>query len=192
MYLSDAVDALATSLNTGRGRLDTLARRLQEGGQLPKSEGGSNRPVVTIDHVVSLIIAHVVGTGYGAVARAVADIRGYRNDETTAGDFVANMLRLLVELDTGVGGRGAYHSAVTITNGSQPALVVRVGSGEGEPVEVAFTPDGQPWQPNRADGLFQTYCIPGRTLFRIATALRDLLPPAMEHRTFPATFAVAE
>ncbi|WP_066715936.1 MULTISPECIES: hypothetical protein [Hyphomicrobiales] len=189
MYLSDAVDALATSLNTGRGRLDTLARRLQEGGQLPKSEGGSNRPVVTIDHVVSLLFAHIVGVGYGHVAKAVEDIRNYRNDETTAGDFVAAMLQRLVDLDTGIGGRGAYHSSVTITNGSRPALVVRIGSDE-EPVEVAFTPGGVPWQPNQADRIFESCIIPGRVLFRIATALRELMPPAIERRTFPATFTV--
>lgn len=186
MYLSQLVDALATSLPSSRGRIDSLALRLQSGGILPKSEGGSHRPVVTIDDAVSLLFAHIVGVHYGHVAKAVADIRAYKNStHGAAADCVARMLRLLVDLDTGEGGKGVYHSSIVIANGSRPALIVRIGNDDGEPVEIQFTPDGQPWHPNKADRIFETCVIPGRTLFAIAMALHPLIHPPVEHRVVP-------
>ncbi len=183
MYLSDTVDALAHALDTGRGRIDTLARRLQEGGLLPKSMGGSNRPAVNIGDVVSLLIAHAVGTGYGEVARAVSALRDYQSETgMSAGECVANMIRALIALDVRNGAAAAF-STVSITNGTRPAIVVRI-TAEDEPVELTFTPDGGKWQPHKAEGVFETAVVPGLTLFKLANQLRELLPPQDEVRTF--------
>lgn len=183
MYLSDTVDALAHALDTGRGRIDTLARRLQEGGLLPKSIGGSNRPAVCIGDVVSLLLAHAVGTGYGEVAKAVSDLRSYQSDAgISAGECIANMIRALIALDARNGAAAAF-STISITNGSRPAVVVRI-TADDEPVELTFTPDGVKWQPHKADGVFETVVVPGLTLFKLANRLRDLLPPQDEVRNF--------
>lgn len=188
MYLSDAIGALAVALDTGRGRIDTLARRLQERGLLPKSTGGSNRPEASLNDVVAILLAHVVGAGYGDVARTVSELIDYRHlsnrGDGHAGDYIANALRHLIALDTGVAGYGAANCSIAITNGSHPAIVVRIPTSDSDPLELAFTPDGEPWQPQKALGVFSTNVIPGLTLFKLANQLRELMPPKDERRTY--------
>lgn len=186
MHLSELVDAFASTLDASAGRFETLARRLQEAGMLPKSEGGSHRPRVDINDAVLLLVAHLCGAEGGKVAAASRSIINYTSDsDTSAGEMIAGMLTALVRLDE-LGG-AVVKSSVSIADGSRPAVIIRMAqpSDGAEPLELTYTPDAEEWRPWQASGLFRTHVLPGVLMFRVARALADLFPRQLERRTFP-------
>lgn len=189
MHLSDAVSILADTTGASHGRFETVARRLQEAGMLPKSEGGSNRPTIKIEHAIMILLGHLSGASYGDVSATVARLVTYQNEsEHGEGDalkFITRMLSALVALDTGLKGKFAYHSAISVVSGDRPAIVIRISTNDDDPLELAFTPGGEQWQPHLCGDIVETRTLPGRVLFRISHAIRSLLPPALEHRTYP-------
>lgn len=193
MHLSDAVSILADTTGASRGRFEIVARRLQEASMLPKSEGGSNRPTIQIEHAILILLGHLSGAAYADLAATVSRLVSYRSDgergEGEALPFITRMLSALVDLDMGLKGKFAYHSAISVVSGDRPAIVVRVSTNEEDPLELVFTPGGEHWQPHLCGDIVETRTLPGRVLFRISHGIRSLFPPKIEHRTFPVEVA---
>ena len=194
MRLSQLIGTLAEHTGQSVGRVDTLARRLQEIGAIPKGSGGSNAASVTIDHAVLLILAHLSDAKIGQISTVVPQIAEYFHvdDEgkMTAAKFVSTLLSSLVDVDASPDlTRVAFRSSVSVIGGDQPAVVVRIGTNELDPLELAFTPDGKPYEPFFGEEVAKAVTIPGRVLFRLARALEPLLPPSTSivRRTFPFT-----
>lgn len=191
MRVSDLCGALAGVTGESVGRFTTLARRLQDEGFIPKGSGGSNAPAANCSHAVMLLLAQASGEPLHHVADAVNRLADYANKEgeteLLALSFITDLLAALVHVDD-IPSRTklAFSSSITVVGGDRPAILVRIVTDE-EPLEIAFTENGDEYRPHKGETLAPACTIPGNVLFRVARAIEPLLPAStkLTYRTFP-------
>ena len=193
MYLSEIIDVLARETGASAGRFQMLARRLQDAGQMPKKTGGSNRPVVHIEDVVRLILAHLSGREYHEVAGAVARLVAYRHDGMTVIDLLCDVMRTAFsdKNQTGFEQIEAMQftmatSLSVVNSPDRPAVVIRQSCIDG-PEEFAFTPDGSAWKPHLSEHPSDAHTMPGLVIFRIGRRLRQQIAGGVARQTFTVT-----
>ncbi len=184
-------DAVARHSGLPASRVRTVSRRLQDAGVLPRSNSRVP-PEADISSVVSLIVALLTDEPLHSVASAAEAYLAYSNTDAdgtmVADELLAKMLTGLADFDTSCDlTKLTMRSAISVVSGARPALVVRAGNIDEDPVEWALTADGTPWRPELANGCQKSLSIGGFALFRIVSELGL----GIERRTFPAAFTVA-
>jgi hypothetical protein len=176
--LNDMVESIAAATDFPRGRVYMHARRLQEAGVIPVGAGGRNAPECDTGHVVLVLMSLLSGKPLHHATKAAAMYAGLTNDGTDALGYLAAMLNSVsrvehLDLDNVPETLLlAFKSTISVVGGEQPAVVVRYSCID-DPMEVAFTQDGAPYEPELIETITESRTIPGVFMFRLGRALRE-------------------
>lgn len=174
MKLSFVVDVIATEMNQPRGRVAMIGRRLQEIDAIPIGAGGRLAPDLSYEDVALIIVTLLIDQASPAAARLAVEMCNYTHaDETghaTAGQYIAQLLKG-ADLSNGVQSQLAFKSSVTVHGGAEDAIVVRHTCTD-KPLELAFTRDGKPYEPELAETVVSAFTLPGILLHRVGRAMK--------------------
>lgn len=174
MKLSNVTAVVAAELNQPFGRIIMVSRKLQEVGAIPIGNGGRHSPDVTYGHVALLLVALLIDRASHQAARLAVEMTSYtHNDDAgsvTAGHYITQLLKG-ADLSHSANSQLAFKASVTIHGGAEDAIIVRHSCTD-KPLELAFTADGKPYQPEHAETIVSAFTLPGVLLHRVGRALK--------------------
>ncbi|WP_374829661.1 hypothetical protein [Paenochrobactrum pullorum] len=174
MKLSFVVDVIANELKQPRGRVAMLSRRLQAIDAIPVGAGGRLAPDLNYNDVALMLVTLLIDQASHQAARLAVDMCAYTHaDETghaTAGHYIAQLLKG-ADLSHSANSQLAFKSSVTVHGGAEDAIVVRHTCTD-KPLELAFTSDGKPYQPELVETIVSAFTLSGVLLHRIGRALK--------------------
>ena len=179
MTFSEIVDVITAATDYPRGRVYMHGRRLQELGVIPIGAGGRNAPECDVGHVVLVLLSLLSGQPLHHASAAAAMYASLSNDGTDCLGYLTAMLNSVSRVETLDLDNVpetlllAFKSTISVVGGEQPAVVVRYSCID-DPMEVAFTQDGAPYEPELIETITESRTIPGCFMFRLGRALREV------------------
>lgn len=174
MKLSHVTAVVAEELNQPFGRIIMVSRKLQEIGAIPIGNGGRHSPDVTYEHAALLLVALLIDRASHQAARLAVDMCSYThtddNGSASAGQYIAQLLQG-ADLSHSSNSQLAFKASVTVHGGAEDAIIVRHSCTD-KPLELAFTAEGKPYQPEHAETIVSAFTLPGVLLHRIGRALK--------------------
>ncbi|MDN2584067.1 hypothetical protein [Aquibium sp. ELW1220] len=180
--------AVARHSGIPASRVRSVSRRLQDAGLLPISMNRNAPEQIDMPEVVALVVALLTDAPLHSVAARADEFLAFRLDDDDgrliADELLAKMFTRLANLQMAPMddlAKMTMRSAISVVSGSRPALVIRAGNSESDPVEWALTADGTAWRPELAAACQKSMSLGGYALLKIISDLGL----GMERRTVP-------
>jgi hypothetical protein len=170
MRLSDSVRAIADATGLPFGRVNTVARRLQEIDAIPLGRGGRLAADLSFEQVALILLAALTDAPRRVAARIAADAANYTADGETAVEFIGHALRIAADSKPD----RPLVASLGVHLGDRAAVVLELDTADGGPLVAAFTKDGEPYSPGSAGAITASLTLPGIAFDRLGAALATI------------------
>ena len=160
MRLSDSVRAIADATGQPFGRVNTVARRLQEIDAIPLGPGGRIAADVDTYEVALILLALLINAPAHVAAKIAVEVAAYRWEEITAQDWLVDLIETAHAIPVSVTAHCAEHeTALEIVSGDDSWF---------------FTRDGQPFEARSRGAVVASFTLPAVPMQRLAERLGKL------------------